>query len=104
LGDCWLLAGLASLAARNDRLTSIFANKDLNYPSDGKVRMKVRVLNEEKIVTIDDFIPVSIDARTKKGTPIFARGSKDSDYWGALAEKGFAKVFGTYTQLAAGDS
>jgi hypothetical protein len=57
----------------------------------------VKVLNEDKIVTIDDFIPVSINQRTKKATPLFARGSKDQDFWGSLAEKGFAKLFGTYT-------
>jgi len=32
LGDCWLLAGLASLAARDDRLGKIFINKDIKYP------------------------------------------------------------------------
>ena len=32
LGDCWLLAGLATLAARDDRLSKIFANKDIFYP------------------------------------------------------------------------
>jgi Calpain family cysteine protease len=32
LGDCWLLAGLASLAAREDRLGKIFINKDIKYP------------------------------------------------------------------------
>ena len=46
LGDCWLLAGLASLAAREDRLGKIFINKDIKYPSDGMIGMKVRVLNK----------------------------------------------------------
>jgi hypothetical protein len=54
LGDCWLLAGLATLASREDRLTKIFMNKDIQYPSDGLIGVKVRVLNQPKFVIVDD--------------------------------------------------
>jgi hypothetical protein len=96
------LAGIASLAAREDRLGKIFMNKDIKYPKDGKIGLKVRVLAREQIITIDDFIPVTLNRWTKQATPIFARGSKDQDYWGALAEKGFAKLYGTYSELVGG--
>jgi hypothetical protein len=39
-----------------------------------------------------------------KFAPIFSRGSRDKDFWGALAEKGFAKLYGNYAQLVAGDT
>ena len=95
LGDCWLLAGLATLASRDDRLTKIFMNKDIRYPSDGLIGIKVRVLNRPMIVPVDDFIPV-ISTRSLGDVPIFARGSSDQDYWGSLAEKAFAKLYGNY--------
>jgi Calpain family cysteine protease len=95
LGDCWLLSGLATLASREDRLTKIFMNKDIKYPADGLIGVRVRVLNRPMFITIDDFIPV-ISTRTMGDVPIFARGSADQDYWGALAEKAFAKLYGNY--------
>lgn len=102
LGDCWLLAGLATLAARDDRLSKIFANKDPRYPPDGLIGVKVRVLNKPMLVTIDDFIPV---ISTKNGyAHIFARPSTDEDNWACLAEKAVAKMFGNYGQLVAGDT
>ena len=103
LGDCWLLSGLATMATREDRLTKIFMNKDIRYPADGLVGIKVRVLNKPVFVTVDDFIPV-ISTRSLGDVPIFARGSVDNDYWGALAEKAFAKLYGNYGQLVAGDT
>ena len=78
-------------------------NKDIKYPSDGLVGIKVRVLNKPMMVTVDDFIPV-ITSKISGDLPIFARGSRDQDYWVSLAEKAFAKLYGNYGQLIAGDT
>jgi hypothetical protein len=95
LGDCWLLSGIATLAAREDRLTKIFLNKDLAYPRNGLVGVSIRVLNKPMVITVDDNVPVA-NSKTLGETPIFARGSKENDYWVCLVEKAFAKMYGNY--------
>jgi len=62
--------------------------------------MNVRVMNKPYVVTIDDYLPV------KRTTDILAmaRGSSDNDFWVPLAEKAFAKLYGTYASMNGGDS
>lgn len=49
-------------------------NKDIKYPADGLIGVKVRVLNKPMFIAVDDFIPV-MTSKTQGDVAIFARGS-----------------------------
>lgn len=100
LGDCWLLAGLVTEANTPERVRSMFVNKQDAYPKEGLIGMNVRVMNKPYVVTIDDYLPV----RQGTGRLAMARGSSDGDFWVPLAEKVFAKIFGTYASMNGGAS
>merc|ERR1719265_776500 len=95
LGDCWFLAGLATMAEHPNLILDMFPNQKTVSP-DGKYQ--VRFYNSTtrcyEEVTIDDFIPCGPD-----GKPLFCKPA-DNEMWVLLAEKACAKWFGSYVRMA----
>jgi len=93
LGDCWLLAGLAALAEFEGAVFHMFEQKTV--APDGKYTLRIynHPRKQWESVTIDDYIPVS----AVDGKPIMAK-PQDNEMWVLLAEKAFAKWFGSYVQ------
>jgi len=93
LGDCWLLAGLAGLAEFEGAVFHMFEQKTVS--PDGKYTLRIfnHPARRWESVTIDDYIPVS----AVDGKPIMAK-PQDNEMWVLLAEKAFAKWFGSYVQ------
>jgi len=50
-----------------------------------------------QIITMDDYVPV------KNNSPAFSH-SKEKEGWVLLLEKAWAKAFGSYSNIIAGDS
>ena len=93
LGDCWFLAALAGLAEFEGAVFHLFQEKAVQ--PDGKYTLNIYncQTRQWEAVVIDDFIPLGPD-----GQPLMAK-PQDNEMWVLLAEKAFAKWFGSYVQI-----
>jgi calpain-15 len=94
LGDCYYLACLSSMAEVHEHVENRFVTKTVN--SAGIYMVSLYVNGLKTPVIVDDWIPC-ID-----GKPCFAR-SNDGELWVCLMEKAWAKLYGTYKRMEAGD-
>merc|ERR1719503_62751 len=92
LGDCWFLAALAGLAEFEGAVFHLFQEKCVQ--PDGKYTLNIfnAQTRQWEAIVIDDFIPLGPD-----GQPLMAK-PQDNEMWVLLAEKAFAKWFGSYVQ------
>ena len=49
-------------------------------------------------MVVDDYLPI------KNGRPLFAKSSDSNEFWSALMEKAYAKLFGNYQAINFGNS
>jgi len=69
------------------------------YPSNGAVIVKGRILGRETLVAVDDWFPfLKNDAKT----PMLAKASPSGGLWGAFLEKVWAKLNGNYRFIEGG--
>lgn len=96
LGDCWLLAAIATLAERPHLLQNCFLTNGYNPRGKYTIRLYDDHSKCFKNITIDDFIPVD-----DNNVPIYT-GAKGNEMWPLLLEKAFAKMRGGYEKLDGG--
>ena len=89
--------GASAVAQRPGRLERVFLNTELS--SNGIYGLQLYVLGVPTTVTIDDRMPLDASGRL-----VFGGISKDQALWGALVEKAFAKLHGTYENIISGDA
>ena len=58
LGDCWLLAAMASLAMREDLLDKVIPKLSFPKKYDGSLKINLWSYGKWVEVIIDDFLPV----------------------------------------------
>ena len=89
VGDCWLVAAMASLAEHPGAIRNCFLNWE--YSDRGKYRVRLWDGRAGKwcIVTVDDRIPVR--KGTKEAKYMKPNGN---ELWAAILEKAFAKFCG----------
>jgi len=99
LGDCYLMSALAIIASRPDILDYIFTEKP-KYPIK-RGRYVVRFFKEGAWVDIeiDDRLPCD-----KNRKLVFAHCSNPNEMWVPILEKSYAKLFGSYKALEAGQT
>jgi calpain-15 len=97
VGDCWLVAALASAAEHPACIRNAFLTPEANPRGKYRIRLFDDRTMAWKVITIDDLIPCDKESRE----PHFMQ-MNGNESWAVLMEKAFAKMWGSYQALDGG--
>lgn len=103
LGDCWLLASVASLSL-HDELFKQVCPVDQDFKKDDK--FKYAGIFHFRFWKHGDWIDVVVDDRlpTFQNQLLYLHSTTMNEFWSALLEKAYAKICGSYEALKGGSS
>eukprot|EP00443_Scrippsiella_acuminata_P043469 CAMPEP_0115212372 /NCGR_PEP_ID=MMETSP0270-20121206/23245_1 /TAXON_ID=71861 /ORGANISM="Scrippsiella trochoidea, Strain CCMP3099" /LENGTH=616 /DNA_ID=CAMNT_0002626089 /DNA_START=53 /DNA_END=1903 /DNA_ORIENTATION=- len=110
LGDCWLLAAMATLSEHEGAINSLFLTPEVDPRGQYHIRLFDPQESKWKTIVVDDHVPCERDPRAVDGVRRGHDGHPEAQYarphgkeiWAMLLEKAFAKLCGSYAAIEAG--
>ncbi|KAJ1363329.1 Calpain-5 [Parelaphostrongylus tenuis] len=101
LGNCWFVSACSALTHNEHLLNRVIPDAlaqewDSKNQYAGVFRFRFWRFGRWVEVVIDDLLP------TRDGKLLFARSKTPNEFWSALLEKAFAKLYGCYENLVGG--
>uniref|UniRef100_A0A3B3YN38 Calpain 6 n=1 Tax=Poecilia mexicana TaxID=48701 RepID=A0A3B3YN38_9TELE len=101
VGNCWFVAACSCLALKPDLWEKVIPDwKEQEWDSNyaGIFHFRFWIFGQWTDVVIDDRLP------TINGRLIYCQSKQNNEFWSALLEKAYAKLFGCYESLAGGNT
>jgi len=110
LGDCWLLAAMATLAEHEGAIASRFLTQEVDPRGQYRISLYDPQSKQWRKIIVDDFVPCQRDPRAPDGVMRNRSGMPEALYahpngqeiWALVLEKAMAKLCGSYASIEAG--